>query len=285
MADMRTFMLMAALTALFLVAGRLLGGESGMMIALLMAVGINFWAYWNSDTAVLTMYGARQVSPQQAPELYGIVAELARRGQLPMPRVFIIDDPSPNAFATGRDPEHAAVAATSGLLRILNREELAGVMAHEMAHVKNRDILIGTISATFAGAITSMAHMAMFSSLFGSRSDNNNNGGGLGGLLMIILAPLAASLIQMAVSRSREYGADDGGAMLCGNPLWLASALNKLEAGVHQIPMYAAEDHPGSAHLFIVNPLSGGSFSQLFSTHPPMGERILRLQQMAATRS
>ncbi|MBF0384111.1 MAG: zinc metalloprotease HtpX [Magnetococcales bacterium] len=279
MADSKTFMLMAALTALFLVVGQLLGGQSGMTMALIFAVGINFWAYWNSDTAVLNMYGARQVGPDEAPELHSIVAELARRGDLPMPRVFIIDDSSPNAFATGRDPEHAAVAATSGLLRILNREELAGVMAHELAHVKNRDILIGTIAATFAGAITSITQMAMFSSMFGNREDNG--GGGLGGLLMMILAPVAAALIQMAVSRSREYGADDVGAMMCGNPLWLASALNKLESGSRRVPMHEAEMHPASAHLFIVNPLATDSVAQLFSTHPPMGERIMRLQQMA----
>jgi heat shock protein HtpX len=284
MTDMRTFMLMAAMTALFLVAGRLLGGESGMMLALIFAVGINFWAYWNSDTAVLNMYGARQVGPDEAPELYGIVSELARRGGLPMPRVFIIDDGSPNAFATGRDLEHAAVAATSGLLRILNREELAGVMAHELAHVKNRDILIGTITATFAGAITSMAQMAMFSSLF-SNNNEEEGGSGIGGLLMMLLAPLAASLIQMAVSRSREYGADDEGALMCGNPLWLASALNKLESGSRQVPLREAENHPASAHLFIVNPLTGVSMAKLFSTHPPMGERITRLRQMAARHS
>jgi heat shock protein HtpX len=278
MADSKTFMLMAALTALFLVAGQLLGGQSGMTMALIFAVGINFWAYWNSDTAVLNMYGARQVGADEAPELHSIVAELARRGDLPMPRLFIIDDSSPNAFATGRDPQHAAVAATSGLLRILNREELAGVMAHELAHVKNRDILIGTIAATFAGAITSLTQMAMFSSMFGNR---DNSGGGIGGLLMMILAPLAAALIQMAVSRSREYGADDVGAMMCGNPLWLASALNKLESGSRRVPMQEAEMHPASAHLFIVNPLAPDNLTQLFSTHPPMGERIMRLQQMA----
>ncbi|MBF0447641.1 MAG: zinc metalloprotease HtpX [Magnetococcales bacterium] len=284
MTDMRTFILMAAMTALFLVAGRLLAGQTGMVLALLFAVGINFWAYWNSDSAVLNLHGAQQIGSQQAPELYGIVTELARRGQLPMPRVFIIDDPSPNAFATGRDPEHAAVAATTGLLRILNREELAGVMAHELAHVKNRDILIGTISATFAGAITSLAQMAMFSSFFGGRSDEEQ-GSGLGGMLMMMLAPLAASLIQMAVSRSREYGADDDGALMCGNPLWLASALNKLDRGSRQVPLQSAERNPASAHLFIVNPLSGRDMAQLFSTHPPMGERIMRLQQMANNRS
>ncbi len=284
MTDMRTFILMAALTALFLVVGRLLGGEGGMMLALMFAVGVNFWAYWHSDSAVLNMYGARQVGPDQAPELHGIVAELARRGNLPMPRVFIIDDSSPNAFATGRDPEHAAVAATTGLLRILNREELAGVMAHELAHVKNRDILIGTVSATFAGAITSITQMAMFSSMFGGHSNDEEGGGGLAGFLMMLLAPLAASLIQMAVSRSREYGADADGAAMCGNPLWLASALNKLDSGSRQIPMREAEMHPASAHLFIVNPLTGGNVAQLFSTHPPMGERIMRLQQMAGNR-
>ncbi|MBF0370697.1 MAG: zinc metalloprotease HtpX [Magnetococcales bacterium] len=283
MNTMRTTILLAGLTALFLVAGQALGGRSGMMIALVLAVGLNFWAYWFSDQAVLSMYGARQVGPQEAPELYSIVEELSRRANTPMPRVFLIDDPTPNAFATGRDPEHAAVAATSGILRILNREELAGVMAHEMAHVINRDILIGTISATLAGAITTMANMAQWAMIFGGRQDEE--GGGAGGFLMMFLAPIAAMLIQMAVSRSREYLADAEGARLCGNPLWLASALNKLDAGNRRTHLREAESHPATAHLFIVNPLSGGTLGSLFSTHPPMDERVNRLQRMAKGRS
>ncbi len=279
MTDMRTFVLMAGMTALFLVVGQVLAGQSGMMFALLFALGMNFWAYWFSDQAVLNMYNAREVGPAEAPELHGIVDTLARRANMPMPRVYVIDDPSPNAFATGRDPEHAAVAATTGILRILNREELAGVMAHELAHVQNRDILIGTITATIAGAITAIANFAQFAALFGGRDDEN--GGGFGGILMMFLAPIAAMLIQMAVSRSREFGADERGAELCGNPLWLANALEKLEMGSRQLPLREAEAHPASAHLFIVNPLSAGTLAGLFSTHPPMDARIQRLQTMA----
>ncbi|MBF0125708.1 MAG: zinc metalloprotease HtpX [Magnetococcales bacterium] len=278
MTDLRTYILMAGMTALFLTIGHLLGGQSGMLVAFLLAAGMNFWAYWFSDQAVLSMHNAFEVGPDQAPELYGIVQELARRGGMPMPRVFLIDDPSPNAFATGRDPEHAAVAATTGILRILNREELAGVMAHEMAHVRNRDILIATITATLAGAITMLAN---FSQMFGGRSDNEEGRGGIGALLMLILAPVAAMLIQMAVSRSREYQADEGGARLCGNPLWLASALGKLELGSQRIPLQSAEAHPATAHLFIVSPLSGSMIAGLFSTHPPMEERIARLHWLA----
>ncbi|WP_130472346.1 zinc metalloprotease HtpX [Candidatus Magnetaquicoccus inordinatus] len=276
MSDMRAFVLLAGLTALFAVVGQALGGKEGMVLALLVAVAMNFWAYWNSDQAVLQMFNAQEIAPQQMPEYYGIVQELARRSNMPMPRVYIIDDPSPNAFATGRDPAHAAVAATTGILRILNREELAGVMAHEMAHVYNRDILVGTISASLAGAVTLLAQ---FGSLFHSDREREEGGGG-GGLLMALLAPVAAMLIQMAVSRSREYGADALGARLCGNPLWLASALHKLEQGSQAIPMAAAEAHPAATHLFIVNPLSAGFLAGLFSTHPPMAERIQRLQAM-----
>ncbi|MBF0179242.1 MAG: zinc metalloprotease HtpX [Magnetococcales bacterium] len=279
MTDLRTYLLMAGLTGLFLAIGHALGGQNGMMMALLLAAGMNFWAYWFSDEAVLSMHNAFEVGPQQAPELHGIVQELARRGGMPMPRVFLIDDDSPNAFATGRDPEHAAVAATTGILRILNREELAGVMAHEMAHVRHRDILIATITATLAGAITSIAH---FSQLFSGRSSNDEEGrGGLWQILMLVLAPVAAMLIQMAVSRSREYEADAGGAQLCGNPLWLASALGKLEMGSRRIPLQSAEANPASAHMFIVSPLSGSMLAGLFSTHPPMEERIARLQRQA----
>ena len=275
MSDMRTFVLLAGLTALFMAVGKILGGQQGMIIALVMAVGINFWAYWHSDQAVLRLFRAQEIGRQQSPEYYTIVQELARRGNLPMPRVYIIDDPSPNAFATGRNAEHAAVAATTGLLRILNRKELAGVMAHELAHVRNQDILIGTLSASLAGAITMLAQ---FGSLLGGR--DRNSGSGLGNILLIILAPLAAMLIQMAVSRSREYGADALGARLCGNPLWLADALKKLEVGSQRIPLHHIAAHPNAAHLFIVNPLFAGSLAGLFSTHPPMRERIQRLRAM-----
>ncbi|MBF0422230.1 MAG: zinc metalloprotease HtpX [Magnetococcales bacterium] len=282
MTDLRTFVLMAGMTALFLVCGQALGGHNGMILALIMAVGLNFWAYWNSDTMVLRMHNAIEVGPREAPEYYAVVQELARRAGLPMPRVFIMEDSSPNAFATGRDPEHAAVAATTGLLRILNREELAGVMAHELGHVQNRDILISTITASLAGAITTLANMAQWAAIFGGgRSRDEEGGGGLGGIVMMLLAPLAAMLIQMAISRSREFGADKRGAELCGNPLWLASALDKLDAGSQRIFMRSAQENPASSHLFIVNPLSGSFLAGLFSTHPPMEERIHRLQQMA----
>ncbi|MBF0624771.1 MAG: zinc metalloprotease HtpX [Magnetococcales bacterium] len=282
MNGLKTTVLLAGLTGLFLVVGAAIGGQSGMTIALVLAVGMNFFAYWNSDKMVLSMYGAREVGPREAPELYEIVRELARRGSLPMPRVYVIDDDTPNAFATGRNPEHAAVAATTGILRILTREELAGVMAHELGHVMNRDILVSTISATIGGAITWLANFAMF---FGgsSRDEEEGGGGGLGlvgGLLMMILAPLAATLVQMAISRAREYGADDAGARLSGNPLWLASALEKLERGNRAHPMHAADARPATAHLFIVNPLSAGSLAGLFSTHPPIEERVRRLRHM-----
>lgn len=277
MSDMRTFILLAGLTALFLMVGMALGGQNGMLLALLLAVGLNFWAYWNSDQAVLRLYNAQEIGPEEMPDYFATVQELARRGNLPMPRVYLIDDASPNAFATGRDAEHAAVAATTGLLRILNREELAGVMAHELAHVRNQDILIGTLSATLAGAITTLAQ---FGGFFSSGRDRDEGSSGLTGILMIFLAPMAAMLIQMAVSRSREYGADALGARLCGNPLWLASALHKLEQGSRAVPLAASEAHPATAHIFIVNPLSAGFMAGLFSTHPPMRERIQRLQAM-----
>ncbi|MEO5362552.1 MAG: zinc metalloprotease HtpX [Magnetococcus sp. DMHC-8] len=281
MSDLRTFVLLAGLTALFLVAGMAMGGREGMLLALLLAVGLNFWAYWYSDQAVLRMFNAQEIGPAQMPDYYATVQELARRANLPMPRVYVIDDPSPNAFATGRDAEHAAVAATTGILRILTREELAGVMAHELAHVRNQDILIGTLSATLAGAITTLAQFGFF---FHSDRDREEGGGGLAGLLMALLAPLAAMLIQMAVSRAREYGADALGARLCGNPLWLASALQKLEQGSQSVPLAAAEAHPAASHLFIVNPLSAGYLAGLFSTHPPMPERIQRLRAMVQRR-
>ncbi|MFA7096314.1 MAG: zinc metalloprotease HtpX, partial [Gammaproteobacteria bacterium] len=236
-----------------------------------------------SDKIVLSMYGAQEVGPHDAPELYGIVQELARRGNLPMPRVYVIHNDTPNAFATGRSPEHAAVAATTGILRILSREELAGVMAHELAHVQHRDTLISAIAATIAGAISMLANMAQWALIFGMGRQNGQENGGsvLGTLVMMLLAPIAAALIQMAVSRTREYAADARGAALCGNPLWLANALRKLELGNRRIPMHQAESNPATAHLFIVNPLQGSSLANLFSTHPPIEERVRRLEEMA----
>lgn len=279
----RTTLLLTVLTGLLLVAGQLLGGQTGMMFALVLAVVMNFSAYWFSDKIVLSMYGAQEVGPHDAPELYGIVQELARRGNLPMPRVYIIHNDTPNAFATGRSPEHAAVAATTGILRILSREELAGVMAHELAHVQHRDTLISAIAATIAGAISMLANMAQWALIFGMGRQNGQENGGsvLGTLVMMLLAPIAAALIQMAVSRTREYAADARGAALCGNPLWLANALRKLELGNRRIPMHQAESNPATAHLFIVNPLQGSSLANLFSTHPPIEERVRRLEEMA----
>lgn len=279
----RTTLLLTVLTGLLLVAGQLLGGQTGMMFALVLAVVMNFSAYWFSDKIVLSMYGAQEVGPHDAPELYGIVQELARRGNLPMPRVYVIHNDTPNAFATGRSPEHAAVAATTGILRILSREELAGVMAHELAHVQHRDTLISAIAATIAGAISMLANMAQWALIFGMGRQNGQENGGsvLGTLVMMLLAPIAAALIQMAVSRTREYAADARGAALCGNPLWLANALRKLELGNRRIPMHQAESNPATAHLFIVNPLQGSSLANLFSTHPPIEERVRRLEEMA----
>ncbi|HSV28760.1 MAG TPA: zinc metalloprotease HtpX [Candidatus Omnitrophota bacterium] len=250
-----------------------------------MALGMNAFAYWNSDKMVLSMYGATQVDRHSAPGLFAIVERLAARAGMPMPKVFIIDSDQPNAFATGRSPEHASVAATTGLLDRLSPEEVEGVMAHELAHVMNRDTLIMTITATFAGAIGMIANMFAFSSMFGGNRDEEEGGGGLGmlgGIAMMILAPLAASLVQMAISRTREYAADAEGARICGNPLWLASALERLEQAAHAIPNMAAERNPGTAHLFIVNPLSGQGADNLFSTHPSMGNRVAALREMAA---
>jgi heat shock protein HtpX len=244
-----------------------------------MAAVMNLVSYWFSDKIVLAMYGAKQVTEADHPEFYGMVRQLAAQAGLPMPKVYIISSDTPNAFATGRNPEHAAVAATTGILRILSREELMGVMAHELSHVKHRDILISSIAATVAGAITYLAQMAQWAALFGGGRDRDEEGGGLlGTLVMAIVAPLAAMLIQMAISRSREYEADKGGALLTGNPLYLANALRKLETANRQIPMEGAS--PASAHMFIVNPLTGGGIMSLFSTHPPMEERIRRLESM-----
>jgi heat shock protein HtpX len=252
-----------------------------MMMALLFAVGTNLFAYWNSDKMVLRMYGARQVDAATAPQFYRMIQELAQRAGLPMPRVYIIEEDQPNAFATGRNPQNAAVAATTGLLRSLTSEEVAGVMAHELAHVKNRDTLTMTVTATLAGAIGMLANFAMF---FGHSRDSNGNSnpmGMIGGLLIMIVAPLAAALVQFAISRSREYEADRGGAEISGNPLWLASALEKLHRGATAIPNNQAEGNPATAHLFIVNPLHGQGMDNLFSTHPSMENRVARLRAMA----
>jgi heat shock protein HtpX len=274
----RTGLLLAALTGLFLAIGYLLGGEAGMLLALVFSAVSNAVAYWNSDRIVLAMHGARQVSHDSAPHLHDLVADLAARADLPMPKVYIIDSPQPNAFATGRDPEHAAVAASTGLLDSLSTEEIAGVLAHELAHIKNRDTLIMTITATLAGAISSFASFAF---LFGGR-DRNSPLGPLGAILTLILAPLAAMLVQMAISRTREYAADRMGAQICGQPRWLASALAKIARAVRLVPNETAEAHPASAHLFIINPLTGSGVDNLFSTHPATENRIAALEALAA---
>ena len=272
----RTALLLAAMTGLFLAVGYMIGGEGGMLFALALAAGMNVFAYWNSDKMVLRMYGARQVDERSAPQLYGMVRQLAERAELPMPKVFIMENDQPNAFATGRNPENASVAATTGLLRNLNQEEIAGVMAHELAHVKNRDTLIMTITATIAGALSMLANFALF---FGG--NRNSPLGFVGVLLVAILAPLGAMLVQMAISRAREYEADRIGAEICGRPLWLASALEKLERGATVIDNGAAERNPATAHMFIVNPLHAHTADKLFSTHPNTVNRVQRLRNMA----
>ena len=274
----RTALLLAGLTALFMGVGYLIGGQGGALIALVVAAGMNLFAYWNSDRMVLSMYGAHEVDRNSAPDLYNLVAELAARAQLPMPRVFLMDEAQPNAFATGRNPDNAAVAVTVGLMQQLSREELAGVIAHELAHIKNHDTLIMTITATIAGAIGMLAQFGMF---FGHR-DNNSGPGIVGSILMMILAPLAAMLVQMAISRTREYAADDLGARISGNPMWLASALSRIENAAHRVPNYDAERNPATAHMFIINPLSGQGMDNLFATHPSTENRIAALQQLAA---
>ena len=284
----RTTILLAVLTALLVWLGDMFGGRQGAVMALILAGGMNFFSYWFSDKLVLKMYGAQEVSANDDPELHGIVQELATRAGLPMPKVYVIPEETPNAFATGRNPQHAAVAVTDGIRRILNKRELAGVLGHELTHVLNRDILISSIAATLAGAISYLAHMAQWGMMFGAGRDRDEEGGGgniFSLLIMMIVAPLAAMLIQMAVSRSREYGADAGGAKICGDPLALASALRKLHMGAQNIPLQVSNATANAtAHMFIVNPLSGGGIANLFSTHPPMEERIARLEAMAQGR-
>lgn len=281
---MKTVVLMALMMGLFLFIGQMLGGEGGLLLAFIISLVMNVGMYWFSDKLVLLGYRAREVNEQNEPRLVPMVRRLATQAGLPMPRVYVIPSETPNAFATGRNPEHAAVAATDGLLRMLSDEELEGVMAHELAHVRNRDILISTVVATMAGTITFVARMAMYASMFGGGSrDRDNNGGAIAQILLLILAPIAAMLIQFAVSRSREFLADEGGAQISGKPLGLARALRKLHQAVERIPMESVK--PNTAHLFIVNPLTGGGLMNLFSTHPPAEERISRLEQMAGSLS
>jgi heat shock protein HtpX len=275
----RTAILLAALTALFMGVGYLIGGQSGALIALVVAAGMNFVAYWNADRLVLSMHGAQEVDARTAPELYQMVGELAARAGLPMPRVFVMDNPQPNAFATGRNPQNAAVAATTGLLQMLSRDEIAGVLAHELAHIKHHDTLTMTITATIAGAISMLAQFGLF---FGGGNRSNNGLGMIGTLAMVILAPIAAMLVQMAISRTREYSADAMGAQISGRPVALASALARIENAAHQIENPVAEQHPATAHLFIINPLSGARMDNLFGTHPATENRIAALQDIAA---
>jgi heat shock protein HtpX len=278
---LKTTALMAAMAILLVFIGGALGGRTGMTFALIMAFGLNFFTYWYSDRVVLRMYKAREVSEAQAPELFGMVRTLASRAALPMPRVYVIEQPQPNAFATGRNPQHAAVAVTTGIMRLLDRDELMGVLAHELSHIRNRDILIGTIAATFAAAISYLSYMAQWAMIFGG-GDDDDGGNPFAAIVMMIVGPIAAMLIQLAISRSREYGADRGGAEVAGNPLYLAGALRKLQQASKEIPMQAS---PATSHMFIVNPLRGGKMAKLFSTHPPMAERVARLEAMAAGRS
>ena len=281
----KTTLLLTCLTLLMVAMGSSIGGKPGMVFAFFMAFAVNFFSYWFSDKIVLRLYGAREITENDHPAFYGLIRRLAVQAGLPMPRVYIIPSESPNAFATGRNPDHAAVAATEGILRILSPDELEGVMAHELAHVANRDILVSTIAATFAGAISMLGNMLQWGAILGGgRSDEEGEGAGglIGSLALAIVAPIAALLIQMAVSRSREYLADETGARICGQPLALANALRKLHTASRILPMEEAK--PASAHLFIVNPLTGGGLLSLFSTHPPMEERIARLEQMAVRR-
>jgi heat shock protein HtpX len=284
MNQMKTFFLMVVLTIILVALGGLIGGTSGAGIAFLVALAMNFVSYWFCDRIVLAMYGARQVSEAEAPQLYGIVASLAQKAQVPMPRVYMIESESPNAFATGRNPEHGVVAVTTGIMRILSLQELEGVLAHEMSHIKHRDILIQSVAATIAGAITMIANWARFAAFFGGGSSSDDEGGGniFSVIIFSMIAAFAALLIQLAISRSREYLADDGGAALSGNPMYLAGALKKLTLGVARSPMNDA--NPSTAPLFIVNPFSAKGIMSLFSTHPPIEERIKRLEEMSHRR-
>jgi heat shock protein HtpX len=279
MNNIKTMVLLVALTLVLVWAGAAMGGKQGMTIAFIFALGMNLFAYWFSDKIVLRMYGAREVTESEAPELYGIVRRLAHKAEIPMPKVYIINGAQPNAFATGRNPAHAAVAVTSGIMSILSQDELAGVIGHELAHVKHRDILISTVAATIAGAISFLAQMAQWAMIFGGgRGDDDEGGSPIAALAMMIVGPIAAMIIQLAISRSREYAADEGGARIAGNPRYLANALRKLSWASGKIPMDA---NPSTSHMFIVNPLSGGGILKLFSTHPPIEERISRLESMS----
>lgn len=277
MNGLKTMVLMVALTLMLIAAGSMIGGRSGMTTALVMAFGINFVTYWFSDRIVLRMYGAKRVTEAEAPELYSIAARLSMAAGLPMPKVYIIDQAQPNAFATGRNPANGAVAVTTGIMSILTREELEGVIGHELAHIKHRDILIGTVAASVAGAISYLAQMAQWAMIFGGRNDEEGGAHPAVAIIMMIVGPIAAMVVQMAISRSREYKADEGGARIAGNPVHLANALKKLHMASGRIPMQA---NPATSHMFIVNPLSGGAFFKLFSTHPPMEERVRRLEAM-----
>ena len=283
MNTLKVGVLLAVLTAIFVGLGAVAGGQTGMVIAFLIAIAMNAFSFWNSDKLVLRMHGAQEVDAASAPEYYRMVEDLARRADLPMPKVYIMHSAQPNAFATGRSPERSAVCASTGLLEMLNRDEIAGVMAHELAHIKNRDTLIMTVAATIAGAISMLANFLQFSFLFGGNRDDGGRGIGLiGTLVAMFLAPMAAMLVQMAISRSREYVADRVGAEICGNPLWLASALQRIQDAARQIPMDSAERVPASAHLFIINPLFGGAIDNLFSTHPNTANRIAALEELAS---
>ncbi len=283
MNSIKTAILMTVMMVLFILVGNLIGGQSGMTIAFIISLALNFGSYWFSDKIVLKMYRAQEVTEKDAPQLYDIVEKLASKAELPMPKVYIMNNPTPNAFATGRNPQNGAVAVTTGIMNILNKEELEGVIAHELSHIKNRDILVSTIAATLVGTITFIARMAGWAAMFGGSSRDDDKGGNIFyELALIIIAPIAAVLIQMAISRSREYMADEGGAQITGKPMGLANALNKLSQANEVIPM--ANAGTSSAHMFIVNPLSGKSMMKLFSTHPPLEERIERLKEIAAGR-
>lgn len=278
MNNIKSMVLLVALTVILVWAGGAFGGKQGMTIALIFALGMNFFSYWYSDRIILAMYRARRVTEPEAPELHGMVRELAAKAGMPMPKLYMVEADQPNAFATGRNPEHAALAVTTGIMRILSQEELRGVIGHELAHIRHRDILISTIAATIAGAISYLAYMAQWAAIFG-RLDDDEGGSPIAALAMMIVAPLAALIVQMAISRSREFEADTGGAELAGNPRYLSSALRKLQMATQKIPMKA---NPATSHLFIVNPLSGRGITRLFSTHPPLEERIRRLEGLSA---